>query len=48
MNPGAEDGRSASAAEFEKLKRRGQHAIEAGRLDEAAHLFDLEIGRAHV
>src|SRR5262245_34891670 len=41
MNPGAEDGRSRSTAEFEKLKRRGQHAIEAGRLAEAAQLFDL-------
>ncbi|MEA2561243.1 MAG: hypothetical protein QOH06_2747 [Acidobacteriota bacterium] len=33
-------GSDPETAEFEELKRLGLHAIEAGRLDEAASLFD--------
>lgn len=36
----AENGAENGGAEFEDLKRQGLHAIEAGRLDEAAWVFD--------
>ena len=49
MTASTEDSFDPGVARFEELKRRGQHAIEAGRLDEAARLFDeaLEWAREH-
>lgn len=49
MTSGTQDVLGQGAAELEELKRRGHHAIEAGRLEEAARLFDraLEWARAH-
>lgn len=35
-----------SCTEFEELRHRGQLAVEAGRLEEAASLFDQALGRA--
>lgn len=43
------EGIELSGLDFEDLKQRGHQAVEAGRLDEAAEIFDraLELAREH-